>query len=411
MPIAKHVIQRPKIAYAAINIAHGLFSVSALPALALTDVETAALYAKGMIIGQLASIAGSYSFAIDAPRTLLALSSDERHIILRSLLAYQTLVLFSAICTCIIVSGRHWDEYLPTASGCVSAYSAVFVWQWFFVANPNHRVTTEHLAARFANLLILASTVLIPRESIKQDLFLLILTGLLPALSTRNAISATLTEGHVSQPTLQELVTTLRNQLKSGRRIFATACASAVYGQGTSLFTFLFLSSDILMAAQFDRMRIAAANFGAILISLWYPSFVGKSELDLKYFMHSLKKLFLYPITITSLALILFIDTLCASICTDYGVLGLPLQLVLVSLLCATLSICSNAISMLYLYPKRKDDVYTAAIIIGAATFLLSSLAMLTGILNVDVTIFARSVFLAEAAILFTLIFASKDRA
>lgn len=327
--------------------------------------------AQGMLIAQVASIFGAYTFSLTIPRTLEILNVELRKALLCELIIFQIGIGILGVSVIFLLNR---DFTLSGLCCYVIVYSSVLQWQWLHIAN-----NTSHI---LAILLLTSRTVIIILEVYAMNLVNQsqqvewLLSALITAAFCLTILPTILLFSikEITKNTIKgRFGILIKDEIKKGRQLFLASLLTSIYSLGPSVIVSLLNPPLLIIIQQFDRIRLAVSNASGMLLGAAYPLLIGVSKGHLMSGFKFLQKYILIPIMTCNLVLIFsmpLIPVETVAILSKLQMTITSLGLALIAGFCAT---SSNAITLTFLHPIENDRFYLITISMGALLFLLTT--------------------------------------
>jgi hypothetical protein len=327
--------------------------------------------AQGMLIAQVASIFGSYTFSLTIPRTLEILNVEQKKILYYELFIFQ---IFIGIFGIIAIYLINRNITFPGFCSYLIVYSSVVQWQWLHIANKkSHVLAILLLTSRMAIIILEIYALNLVKPSQQMDwLFstLITVTFCLTIFPTIRLFSAKEITKNILKVRFGILII---HELKKGRHLFFASLLTSIYSLGPSVIVSQLNPSLLVLIQQFDRIRLAVSNASGMLLGAVYPLLIGASKAHLMGGFKILQRYVLIPITTLNLMLFFsmsFIPVETVAILTKLQMTVTSLGLALIAGFFAT---SSNVITLTFLHPIESDRFYLITISIGALLFLVTA--------------------------------------
>lgn len=327
--------------------------------------------AQGMLIAQVASIFGSYTFSLTIPRTLEILNVELRKALLCELIIFQIGIGILGVSLIYLLNK---DFTLSGLCCYLIVYSSVLQWQWLHIANnTSHILAILLLTSRMAIIIleIYAMNLVNLSQQVEWLLSALITAAfwltILPTILLFSIKEIT------KNPIKGRFGILIKDELKKGRQLFLASLLTSIYSLGPSVIIALLNPPLLIIIQQFDRIRLAVSNASGMLLGAVYPLLMGVSKGHLMSGFKILQKYVLIPIMTCILVLIFSIPLIpveTVAILSKLQMTITSLGLALIAGFCAT---SSNAITLTFLHPIENDRFYLITISMGALLFLLTT--------------------------------------
>jgi hypothetical protein len=360
------------IGYAIGNALNLVAMILLLPAVVHLNNQNGFFTAQGILVAQIFSIFGGYTFSLTVPRTMKDLKEKKlKQALIFELLIFQLFLGILGVGVIYLV-----NKNLPMQSfyGFCIAYSAVIQLQWFHIIKKNFLIQVSLLVVTRITLICIEILILNSSElsGYNSPRIFPVLTALFccPVLPTFFYFNLKILKENFRGLNYGTLI---YREIKNGRHLFFASLLSSVYNLGPSLVVANMNPTLLVFIQQFDRVRLAVSNLSGMFLSTVYPFMINISTSKLMYEFKRLQKNILIPILSINLILLFSLT----SVPIDSLELLRNLQMSYISFTLALITgffaALSNLITLTFLHPMRNDKLYLEIIFIGALIFLLSA--------------------------------------
>jgi predicted small integral membrane protein len=232
--------------------------------------------AQGMLIAQVASIFGSYTFSLTIPRALEILNVELKKALLYEIIIFQIVIGIFGISVIFLLNK---DFTLPGLCSYLIVYSSVVQWQWLHITNKTSHIQAILLLTSRMAIIILevyAMNLVNPSQQVEW-LFSALITAAfcLTILPTIFLFSIKEITKNIIKRRFGILI---MGELKKGRQLFLASLLTSIYSLGPSVIVSLLNPPLLILIQQFDRIRMAVSNASGMLLSTVYPLLIGVSK-------------------------------------------------------------------------------------------------------------------------------------
>ena len=327
--------------------------------------------AQGMLVAQVASIFGSYTFSLTIPRTLEILSVELKKALLYELIIFQIVIGIFGISIIFLLNK---DFTLPGLCSYLIVYSSVVQWQWLHITNKTSQIQAILLLTSRMVIIFLevyAMNLVNPSQQVGWLFYALITAAFcITILPTVFLFSIKEITKNIIKRRFGILI---MDELKKGRQLFLDSLLTSNYSLGPSVVISLLNPPLLILIQQFDRIRLGVSNASSMLLSAVYPLLIGVSKRHLMSGFKILQKYVLIPIAACSLALFWSIPLIPVEEVAILSKLQMTITSFVLALIAGLCAASSNAITLTFLHPIKSDRFYLITISMGALLFLVSA--------------------------------------
>lgn len=402
-------MRKAKLGYILGNMLHSVGVLLFLPSAYKLNAELGILVSIGFVSGQIAAVAGNYSFAVIGPRAIIA-ELNRKEVLFSYIFSYKILTLISSLLLALIYCIFTVKNPTVFLLSMMISYSMVLYVQWYHMMCSKNIIPQLFLIISRISLIFLCVSILIYEAigaelKLETFLYFYLLLVYFPNICSLSVYYAGLNRRKVYRENANQ---SFKELVKVGRPAFVASLTTMTYQIGPSLLTGVLDVNSLLYVQQFDRIRMIIGNFSGVIFSAIYPAIISSGKKDI------LSIQFLKMATtayILSSALILLLIELISQ--TKF-LQGIQDTLLLTnisfgfSLICGLTATFSGLLANTYYFPKNLDRQYFLAIVVGSVIFLLfSTVSIYWPAIFTTNTILAVSsfVFLAELSILLLLVY------
>lgn len=363
---------KPVLSYTVGNLLNVVAMLLLLPALISLSSQDGFLTAQGMLVAQVVSIFGAYTFSVTVPRAMQNLKEELKQILIFELLIFQLFIGFLGLG--IIYFFYYKNLFMQLFCGFCISYSAAMQWQWFHIAKRNFLLQAQLIVLTRIILICIESLVLVGSHLSYDELFLLlpVMTVLFcaPTIPTFLNLNLKALKKNFIKVNFGLLI---YREITKSRHLFFASLFTSIYSLGPSLIIAYVNPSLLVFIQQFDRVRLAISGLSGMLLNAIYPFLLNISIYKLMGGFKRVQKYILIPIFLINLILLLGLILIPFDSSEFLNKLQISYISMVFALIAGFFAASSNAISMTFIHPLKKDRVYLRVIFSGALIFLMSA--------------------------------------